>query len=205
MKIGILGAATVGQALARHLAAAGHEVTIANSRGPESLRELATQLGHRVTAGHIADALDSPIVILGVPWTRVRNVLTPDIEWNGRVLVDATNIFTRYAPSFEVDDLGEDTGSEIIARLAPSARVVKAFNTLPIDVMFAPRQADGVRRVLFVAGDDSDAVAVVQQLVTDIDLHPVSIGTLAVGGRMMELGGSLSGLELFHSAMAMKE
>jgi len=197
MRIGILGAATVGQALARHLADAGYDVVIANSRGPESLRDLVAQLGSRVAAGPIAEALDNPVVILGVPWTRVRDVLTPDIEWHGRVLIDATNIFTRYAPAFEIDDLGADSGSEIVARLAPTARVVKAFNTLPIDVMFAPPRGDGLRRVLFVAGDDADAVALVQRLVTDIHLRPVPIGSLAAGGRLMQLGGPLSGLELF--------
>jgi len=199
MQIGILGAATVGQVLARHLADAGHEVTIANSRGPESLRDLLAELGSRVTAGHLTDALDRPVVILAVPWTRVGDVLTADIAWNGRVLVDATNIFTSYAPSFEIDDLGDDTGSEIVARLAPSARVVKAFNTLPIEVMFSPLPATGLRRVLFVAGDDADAIGIAEQLVSDLQLLPVAIGTLASGGRLMQLGGPLSGLELFRT------
>ena len=202
MDIGILGAATVGQALARRLADAGHDVVIANSRGPESLHGVVTQLGSRVTAGHVADALSNPVVILGVPWTRLRDVLSPDIDWNGRVLIDATNIFASYSPAFQVDDLGEDSGSEIVSRLAPSARVVKAFNTLPIDVMFAPPPANGLRRVLFVAGDDTDAVAIAQQLVSDIHLQPVRIGSLATGGRLMQLGGSLSGLELFSMADA---
>lgn len=202
MNIGILGAATVGQVLARHLAAAGHNVMIANSRGPESLRDLAEQLGSRVTAGHVPEALDNPVVILGVPWTRVQDVLTPEIDWGGRVLIDATNIFTSYAPHFEIDDLGGDSGSEIVARQAPSARVVKAFNTLPIEKMFAPVPADGLRRVLFVAGDDADAIAVVEQLVTDIRLAPVSIGALASGGRLMQLGGALNNLELFRANTA---
>ncbi|MCB1477474.1 MAG: NAD(P)-binding domain-containing protein [Tepidamorphaceae bacterium] len=200
MKIGILGAAKLGQSLARHLAEAGHDALIANSRGPESLRELVTQLGSRVTAGHVADVLNSPVVILAVPWTKVRDVLTPDIEWRDRVLIDATNIFVSYAPAFEIDELGEDSGSEIVARLAPSARVVKAFNTLPIEVMFAPRPDDGLRRVLFVAGDDADAVCVAQQLITGMDLYPVPVGPLAAGGRLMQLGGSLSGLELFFAS-----
>ncbi|WP_193183740.1 NADPH-dependent F420 reductase [Nisaea sediminum] len=205
MNIGILGAATVGQALARHLAAAGHHVTVANSRGPESLRDLAAQLGSRVTAGTVAEALDSPVVILGVPWTKVRDVLTPEIDWDRRVLVDATNIFTRYAPDFEVDDLGAESGSEIVARLAPSARVVKAFNTLPIERMFAPPPTDGLQRILFVAGDDADATAIVEQLIADMHLAPVSVGALGSGGRLMQLGGSLSGLELFGAGVARDE
>lgn len=197
MKIGILGAATVGQFLARHIAAAGHDVILSNSRGPETLRALVAQLGDGVTAGPVAEALASPLVILGVPWTKIRNVLTPDIAWNGRILVDATNIFTSYAPDFKIDDLGDDSGSEIVARLAPSARVVKAFNTLPIETMFSAPPGDHFRRVLFVASDDDEAGAAVRQLVSDIGLHPVAMGSLAAGGRLMQLGGPLSGLELF--------
>ena len=63
--------------------------------------------------------------------------------------------------------------------------------------MIAPLQEERLRRVLFVAGDDEDAVAIAQQLVSDIHLHPVYIGSLVTGGRLMELGGALSGLELF--------
>jgi predicted dinucleotide-binding enzyme len=52
------------------------------------------------------------------------------ISWNGCNLLDTTNIFLSYGPDFRIDDLKGDPGSEIIARLAPSARVVKAFNTM---------------------------------------------------------------------------
>ena len=200
MRIGIIGAATVGQVLAKHFANAGHDVLIANSRGPESLKDLAMRLGPHVAAGHVADAVGCAVVFLAVPWIRVYEVLTPDLDWGGRVLVDATNIFKTYAPSFEVDRLGDDSGSEIVARRAPAARVVKAFNTLSIEKMFAPARANGLRRVLFVAGDDADAVSVVEQLIEDIHLQPVVIGSLATGGRLMQLGGPLSGLELLSTS-----
>lgn len=74
---------------------------------------------------------------------------------------------------------------------------MKAFNTLPVTKMIAPLQEERLRRVLFVAGDDEDAVAIARHLVSDIHLHPVYLGSLATGGRLMELGGALSGLELF--------
>jgi 8-hydroxy-5-deazaflavin:NADPH oxidoreductase len=66
--------------------------------------------------------------------------------------------------------------------------------------MFAPAPANGLRRVLFVAGDDADAVSVVEQLIEDIHLRPVVIGSLATGGRLMQLGGPLSGLELLSTS-----
>ena len=129
----------------------------------------------------------------------MRNVLPPDIPWHGRILVDTMNIFTTYAPEFLADDLKGDSGSEIVARLAPSAHVVKAFNTLPFAKMFAPLPS-GLERVLFVAGDHAAAVATVAGLISELGLHPIAIGSLASAGRQMELGGPFSGLELFAPA-----
>ena len=110
------------------------------------------------------------------------------------MVVDATNIFRSYGPA-KVDDLKGDSGSEIVAHLAQSARVV-TFSTLPFETMFTPAPA-GFRRVLFVAGDDPDAVSAVAGLIGGIGFQPVAIGALATAGRQMELGGVFSRLELF--------
>lgn len=195
MRIGIIGSGTVGMALAARLANVGHGILVANSRGPESLRDRLAEIGSDVTAGTVAEAGDCEIVVLALPWSKVRDVLTSVSEWSGRILVDATNIFLSYAPDFRIDDLKGDSGSEIVARLAPSARVVKAFNTLPFATMFAPADP-GLKRVLFVAGDDASAVATVAGLVADLGLRPVPLGPLATAGRQMEVKGPLSGLEL---------
>lgn len=197
MRIGVIGAASVGWTLATKWAAKGHDVLIANSRGPETLALRIADAGVPLTAASLTDAAACEIVLLAVPWVKVREVLDPGLAWGGHILIDATNIFLSYAPDFKVDDLGGDSGSEIIARLAPGARVVKAFNTLPIAKMFAPLRETGLQRVLFVAGDDTDAVHAVGQLIEDVDLVPVGLGTLAVAGRQMEVGGPLSGRELF--------
>jgi predicted dinucleotide-binding enzyme len=196
MEIGILGASTVGMTLGSKLARSGHRVAIANSRGPESLAESLAGVDGPLVAASKEDLLaSSEIVFLAIPWVKVREVVTPDIDWNGRILVDKTNIFTSYAPEFLVDDLRGDSGSEIVARLAPSARIVKAFNTVPFEVMFAPH-LQTQRRVLFVAADDQSAAATVAGLITELGLHPIILGPLASAGRQMELGGVFSGVEL---------
>ncbi len=199
MKIGILGAATVGMTLATRFAAGGHDVLIANSRGPQGLAARLAETGTTAKPAAVLEALACDVVFLAVPWLKVPEVLTPDIAWDGRILVDTTNIFLSYAPDFRVDDLKGDSGSEIIARLAPSARVVKAFNTLPFKVMFAPAPA-GLKRVLFIAGDEGDAVSAVSGLIRGLGLHPVALGRLAGAGRQMELGGPFSSLELLTPA-----
>ncbi len=201
MKIGILGAATVGQTLATKLAASGHDVRIANSRGPQSLIAQLAKAGTAAKPASVSEVLACDVVFLAVPWLKVSEVLTSDIAWDGRILVDTTNIFLSYAPDFRIDDLKGESGSEIIARLVPSARVVKAFNTLPFNVMFAPTPAR-MQRVLFVAGDQSEAVSTVSDIVKELGLHPVALGPLAEGGRQMELGGPLSSLELLTPPIA---
>ncbi len=199
MKIGILGAATVGMTLATKFAAGGHDVLIANSRGPQSLAGPLANAGSPAKPASVSEAIACDIVFLAVPWQKVLEVLTPDIAWDGRILVDTTNIFLSYAPDFRVDDLKGASGSEIVARLAPSACVVKAFNTLPFNVMFAPTPTD-LKRVLFVAGDGSEAVSTVSSLIEELGLYPIALGRLGEVGRQMELGGPLSSLELLTPA-----
>ena len=197
MKIGMIGAGTVGTTLGEHFAVAGHEVLITNSRGPESLSEQLAKMPQHLEPVTFTDLLDrAEMIVLALPWRNVRDLLRSDVDWRGRAVVDATNIILSMSPGLQVDDLRGDSGSQIVARLAPSARVVKAFNTLPFETMFALAPA-GFRRVLFIAGDDPDAISSVSTLIGGIGFRPVAIGELATAGRQMEIGGVFSGLELF--------
>lgn len=183
--------------LGEHFAAADHEVLITNSRGPESLSEKLAEMSQPLEPVTFTELINrAEMILLALPWRKVRDVLGSDVDWRGRVVVDATNIILSISPDFEVDDLKGDSGSQIVARLAPSARIVKAFNTLPFETMFAPTPT-GFRRVLFVAGDDPNAVSTVSGLIDEIGFQSVAIGELATAGRQMEMGGVFSTLELF--------
>lgn len=195
MKVGIIGTGTVGKTLATKMAESGYPVLLANSRGPEAVVDSLGASIADVIPSSTLEALGCDLVILSVPWTKVPDVLGSGGPKDGRILVDATNIFLSYPPNPSVDDLKGDSGSEIVARLAPAARVVKVFNTLPVARMFAP-PPKGTKRVLFVAGDDAPAITPVAALIADLGLHPVPLGSLAQAGRQMELGGPPSGLEL---------
>ncbi|WP_397448074.1 NADPH-dependent F420 reductase [Pseudomonas sp. NA-150] len=194
MNIGILGAATVGETLAAEFIRAGHEVLLSNRRGPGSLSLVIHRLGSQARAVTLEQAAACPIVVLAIPWVSVKEALAKLPKWEGRILIDATNTFLNYV-DFTVDHLGDDSGSEIIARLAADARVVKAFNTLPIAGFFnaAP---EGHKRVAFIAGDDAQAKASVAELIRSLNLVPMDLGTLGSGGRFMQLGGVFSGAEL---------
>jgi hypothetical protein len=93
-----------------------------------------------------------------------------------------------------VADLGDLTGSEYVASLLPGARVVKAFNTLYGRYIAADPVHDAGRQLLFLAGDDPAARTQVADLAAAWGFAPVDLGSLREGGRLMQLGGPLSGL-----------
>ncbi|MCA2202553.1 NADPH-dependent F420 reductase [Streptomyces griseoincarnatus] len=196
MRIGMLGAGTVAQALARHAIRQGHEVVLSNSRGPASLTPLVRELGPLASAGTPAEAAAADLVVLAVGWPRVPEAAASLPRLDGTVVVDATNQFAALPPNPRIADLGDLTGSEYVASLLPGARVVKAFNALFAQYIAAdPRHAAG-RQVLFLAGDDPDAKRTVERLADSFGFAPVDLGPLREGGRLIQLGGPLSGLHV---------
>ena len=188
MNFGTIGAGVVAQAIARHLITAGHRVTLSNSRGPSTLDEVVSRLGPLATAGTVADAAQADMVFLTVMWPNVAAALADLPPWGGRILVDATNQFAKLDP-LEVADLGDQTGSELVATLAPNARVVKAFNTLHAKYIAAEPRHPAGRQVLFYAGDDSAAKTTFHELTDGFGFAPVDVGNLRGGGRLMQVGG----------------
>jgi predicted dinucleotide-binding enzyme len=198
VRYGTIGAGTIAQALARHLIAAGYPVTLSNSRGPDTLTDLITDLRPLATACTIDQAAQADIVFLAVRFLAIPAALDGLPDWGGRILVDTTNVLA-FTPSGrpELLDLGDQTGSEITAAHAPGARVIKAFNTLHASYIAPnPRHAAG-RQVVFYAGDDAKAKATIGALLDQIGFAPVDIGALREGGRLMDVnGGPLSGLHI---------
>jgi hypothetical protein len=191
--IGTIGAGNIAQAIAARAVAAGHHIKLSNSRGPESLAEPVGRLGANASAGTVAEATLAEIVILAVGWEQVSEAVQDVPDWDGRIVIDATNQWR--GPGTEVD-LGDQTGSERNAALMRGAHVVKAFNTLEAGVIAQdPRRTDG-RLVIFLAGDDADAKATVSTLADSMGFAPVDLGGLRAGRLMQVGGGPLSGLHL---------
>jgi predicted dinucleotide-binding enzyme len=88
--VGIIGAGRLGQAMARTVLRAGRSVVIANSRGPESLASVVSELGEGVSAGTVNEAAAAGIVVIAVPWDRVR-AAARGLNWNSQIVIDATN------------------------------------------------------------------------------------------------------------------
>jgi NADPH-dependent F420 reductase len=182
MKIAIIGAGTVGTALATSFKRAGHDVTIA-SRDPEDAGSVALATGSRVAASNAEAARAADIVVLAIPYTSAADVAADLADAvAGKPVIDVSNRMSFGPNGPEID--GTSSNAEDLAALLPGASIVKAFNTV-----FASKQrdpiADGVQLSGFVAGDDADAKAKVLDLVASIGLDPVDVGPL-VRARQLE-------------------
>jgi len=187
-QVGIIGAGRLGQAMAWTALRAGRYVMLANSRDPGTLDSLVASLPDGASAGTAAQAAGAPVVVLAVPWPRVRDAVR-DLSWDGQIVLDATN-------DFDGSDLDGRTSSELVAELLPGARVVKVANTLGAPVLAADPHDAGGQRVIFLSGDDTQAKSQVAQLFQDAGFFTVDLGGLVAGGRMQQMGGPLSGLNL---------
>jgi predicted dinucleotide-binding enzyme len=197
MNVAIIGSGKIGATLARRLTETGHEVTLANSRGAESLAPLVAELGpHAHAAGDIATAAAAgDVIVLAVPFFLYDQL--PAAAFAGKIVVDATNYFPgRDGHVPELDD-DRTTSSELIAAHLPGARVVKAFNTMVWTQLGADGRpaGDRDRLVLFVAGDDAGAKADVSVLADAIGFDTIDHGGLAAG-RSQQPGSSVFGTPL---------
>jgi hypothetical protein len=139
-------------------------------------------------------------VLLAVPWKNLEAALRGLPEWNGRVLIDATNPFAETSPKLVLADLGGIGASEIVAGFAPGARIVKAFNSIRMaGFNEGPVKGQG-KRVIFVSGDDEESKRVVKGLIESFGFAAVDLGGLVTGGRIQQAGGPLAGLDLFIAA-----
>ena len=185
---GILGAGTVGKAVARFFLAAGGNVVISDRRGPDSLGEVIAQLGAGAEAGTSAQAAQAPLVVLATPWTAVESTLAALPPWSGNTLVDATNAIKVYdPPTVVLFDFGDRTSSEVVASLAPGANVIKAFNHIPFTRLLSP-VSDGEQHALFVSGDDTAAKADLRSVLKANNFAVIDLGDLATGSRLQQNG-----------------
>jgi predicted dinucleotide-binding enzyme len=191
VRIGIIGAGNIGGTLARLFVGAGHEVAVANSRGPETLQDLVDELGERAQAVTPAMAAEyGEVVVVSVPLGRYRQIPTGGVA--GKPVIDTNNYYPqRDGQIAELDD-GSTTSSELLAAHLPGAHVVKAFN----QIYWERLRADGVpagtpgRTAIPIAGDDAAAKHVVAALIDAIGFDAVDTGPIAAG-RLFQPGTSL--------------
>jgi 8-hydroxy-5-deazaflavin:NADPH oxidoreductase len=187
MSIGIIGAGNIGLAVAKTLSRAGIAATIANSQGPDSLKESVGALGPTIKAGTREQADSADIVLIAVNWSKLPAAVAGLPTWDGRIVIDANNPIE--APLFKPVELHGRISGQVVAELVSGARLVKAFNHLRADVLASDPATDGGRRVLFYSGDDSAAKAEVGALIDCLGFAGIDLGPLAVGGKLAQFPG----------------
>lgn len=204
MRIGFIGAGWVTRVMGRHLLNAGNTISVCNSREPETLTEFVQELGPGATAATKEQVVQqSEIVIVAVRWQQAREALQ-GVDWSGRILVDAMNAHAELEGDLSLEGVTKSraklantglTSSELVAKWAPGARVVKSISSVPMEYI-EDFSADKPSTVLFTSGDDAQAKYLVVDMLNDAGFAAVDLGSLAVGGALHEVGAPLSGLEL---------
>lgn len=184
-KIGIIGSGNIGSALTRLFTNAGHTVSVANSRGPESLADLARETGaHPTTVANIARGND--ILVVTIPMLRISDL--PFTLFDGapanQIVIDTNNYYPQQRDGLIADVETRMTESAWVGKQL-GRPVIKVFNSIIAANLLTkdkPRGAAG-RVALAVAGDDTQAKAIVMRLVDEVGFDAVDAGTIAQSWR----------------------
>jgi predicted dinucleotide-binding enzyme len=182
--IGLIGSGNIGGTVARLAVAAGYDVVVSNSRGPETLQELVAELGPRARAASAAEAAAAgDIVVVSVPFKAYQSV--PAGPLAGKAVIDTNNYYAQRDGSFAELDDASVTSSELLQRHLAGASVVKAFNNIYSKHLWslARPAGDAQRTALPIAGDDAAAKATVTGFLDAIGYDTVDVGALADGWR----------------------
>ena len=190
MRIGIIGSGHIGGTAAGLFVKAGHQVAISHAHGPETLRPLVERLGPNSCAVTVDEAAAfGEVVLVAIPFGEYRTL--PAKSLASTIVVDAMNYYPERDGQI---DMRGGTSSELVAQHLPNSRVVKAFNTMHYQTLATdgrPGAPVSERLVLFVAGDDADAKAIVSRLIEEIGFAPLDTGSLGEGGRKQQPGSPI--------------
>lgn len=170
--------------MARLAVAAGYDVVLSNSRGPETLAGLAGELGSRARAGTTAEAAATDLVVVSVPFKAFRDL--PVDQLAGRVVLDTNNYYPqRDGQVAELDD-GSVTSAELEQQHLAGARLVKVFNNIYFRHLASLARPAGAadRTALTIAGDDPDANKAAAAFLDEIGYDTVEVGPLAESWRV---------------------
>lgn len=183
--IGIIGAGNIGSAVAKAAVRAGHDVVIANSRGPETLTDLVAELGDRARAATAEEAgAAGDVVVLTIPLHAIDQV--PAEPLAGKILIDTNNYYFERDGNIAALDNGETTTSEIVQRQFPDSWVVKGFNHIQAAEIVTDGlpAGDANRRALATASEHPAAIEFITRLYDEFGFDTVDIGSLAESWRV---------------------
>jgi predicted dinucleotide-binding enzyme len=178
--LGVIGSGAIGSGVARLAVAAGIDVVLSNSRGPQTLTDLVADLGERARAGTVAEAAAAgDAVLLAIPLKAVLT-LPPDLL-AGKLVLDTSNYYPGRDGQIAELDSDELTTSQLVQRHLVGARVVKAFNSIGANQLTTRGRpaGDADRSALPIAGDDDAAKREATELLDRLGFDAVDTGGTA--------------------------
>lgn len=182
--IGLIGSGMIGSTVARLAVAAGYDVVLSNSRGPETLKELVDDLGPRARAATAAEAAQAgDLVVVTIPFKAYRDVPVEPLA--GKTVIDTSNYYPQRDGQYPELDNGSITVSELLQKHLPASHVVKGFNHIFFEHLAALSREPGAtdRSALAIAGDDAAAKVAAAEFFDRIGYDTVDVGPLAEGWR----------------------
>ena len=182
--VGIIGSGMIGGTVARLSVAAGHQVVLSNSRGPETLDELVAELGplaRAATAEQAGQAGD--LVVVSIPVKAFGEIPVKPLA--GKPVLDTGNYYPQRDGHIAELDTGAATSSELLQRHLPDSQVVKVFNNIFFKHLRSLARPHGAedRSALPIAGDDAAARAAAAAFLDSIGYDAVDAGPLAESWR----------------------
>ena len=193
MEIGVIGTGDMGHALADALSDAGHTIMI-GSRDTQRGQEVSEEFGPTVSGGSNAEAAQfADVIVLAIPFEGSESVISECGSLAGKTIIDVTNPVDFQNLQIQVEN--DTSGGEEIARMAPDASVVKAFNAIHAEVIIEP-EFDDDRPPVFYCGDDEDAKRIVSELIEDCGLDAIDCGPLKASRYLEPMAGLLVQLSM---------
>ena len=183
--IGLIGAGHIGSQVARLAVKNGDNVVISNSRGPETLAGLVSELGPKARAATPQEAAKAgDIVVVTIPLKNIRSVPVEPLA--GKIVIDTNNYYPQRDGHIPELDNESTTTSGLLQAHLPKSKVVKAFNHIYAAALTTDGLPTGApnRRALAIAGHDKDAKATVTRLLDKFGFDTVDIGPLEESWRI---------------------
>ncbi len=176
--VAVIGTGDVGSALGPRFAELGYTVVYGSRDSTQpKVQELVARTGARASASSQAKAAEqADIVVLAVPWSATKQVVSGLGDLAGKIIIDITNPI-RVADDGLMQTVVPTSGGELVQSWAPGAFVVKAFNTMGAFVMADPDMAGGPATVP-MAGNDAAAKQQVGEIIEALGFEVVDVGPL---------------------------
>jgi len=188
-KIGIVGSGHIGGTLGILLAKAGYEI-LYSSRHPDKLKDLVKTAGPKSCAGTVAEAIAfGDVIVLSLPLKAIPELDAGTKEaLKGKIVIDTSNPYPERDGVIAEEARKEPGGmGDVVARLLPGARIVRAFNTVYFEDLKKGMNKAGEKIGIPIAGDDQEGLGVISELVKSAGLDPVVVGGLSTS-KLFDVG-----------------